>query len=419
MLTYGDKKLYVNELLCYVSYHLRSGGAAPENIKWVALAFYDESQINNAKRLLWQCTKPGILRKFERRNTSVSRSSKEADMNDIMQAFSDIDKKGYDEVVYVCADVSKMPKQNPEEIHDLSILNRLHSLEQHFKALEAGISHNQIQITDFQNSISDVNNTVATHEKLISDNATKIANQSDSRSNVRNVDKGKDKDKDKEENKELVKNKGVPTRPRSHSDPMGKQLSESYKDIVKHHNRIKKDVQNEIDSRFSRSHGKSTNGGDNTLGRKQSRFASKSFDSRNKFRIKSIGQGRDNVFLPNRKANKFPQGIPTKQRMDSTGFMLPGEQWKKAYRENKYKESDHKNLFIYNVPVKYSLDDLYDHLCYMNIDILNIRQSSHLEARRKSFVVTVHKSLCNAIIHDDTLAYMKIGVREYIDKRSS
>ena len=40
-LTHGDKKLYVNELLCFVSHHLHSGGAAPENIKWVALSFYD------------------------------------------------------------------------------------------------------------------------------------------------------------------------------------------------------------------------------------------------------------------------------------------------------------------------------------------------------------------------------------------
>ena len=74
-------------------------------------------------------------------------------------------------------------------------------------------------------------------------------------------------------------------------------------------------------------------------------------------------------------------------------------------------------LSIFNVPVMYTEDDLYDHFCSTNIDIVNLRQTSHLEARRKSFVVTVHRSMCKAIINNDILSYLRIGVREYEERR--
>ena len=93
------------------------------------------------------------------------------------------------------------------------------------------------------------------------------------------------------------------------------------------------------------------------------------------------------------------------------------DQWRKSYRENKVKESEYVKLFIYNVPVSYSEHDLYKHLFSTNIEVSDIRQVSHSDARRKSFVVTVHKSICNAISNDDVFSYLRIGVREYIARR--
>ena len=101
--------------------------------------------------------------------------------------------------------------------------------------------------------------------------------------------------------------------------------------------------------KMSRAPRKSTEGGGYTLGRKFSRFTKKSIND----------YGRDDVFLPNRDFNRHNQGFMAKQRVDSTGFILPGDQWKKSYRENKAKESEYAKLFIYNVPVSYSEHDLY------------------------------------------------------------
>ena len=55
--------------------------------------------------------------------------------DDFLATPIDDDKKDYDKVIYVCADVSKMPKQHPEELHNLSVQNRLQSLEQRLKVV--------------------------------------------------------------------------------------------------------------------------------------------------------------------------------------------------------------------------------------------------------------------------------------------
>ena len=70
---HNDKKIIVNELLCYVSYYLKHGSAAPENIKHVVLSFYDEGDILMAKRVCWQCTKAGVLKKYEKRKKNVTK----------------------------------------------------------------------------------------------------------------------------------------------------------------------------------------------------------------------------------------------------------------------------------------------------------------------------------------------------------
>ena len=89
---------------------------------------------------------------------------------------------------------------------------------------------------------------------------------------------------------------------------------------------------------------------------------------------------------------------------------------KKKLRNNRAKESDEIKLFIYNVPVKYTSDDIYNHLCTININVLDLSQISHSEARKKSFVVTVLKSECNVIASDETLDYLRIGVRENVHR---
>ena len=193
--------------------YLHRGSAAPENIKYVSMSFYDDSHVNEAKRLLWQTTNDGVLKKYEKRNDTSNRSSKDADMSDIMKAFSDIDKKRYDEVIYVCADASQMPNQNPEDLHDMAVQNRLQKLEQRLKVAEEGIFFNDVKITDAHDTIKDIYNSVATHEKLIGENATEIRKKSECCSHVRSVDEKKELEVNgaKKESDEMKNKHSIPT----------------------------------------------------------------------------------------------------------------------------------------------------------------------------------------------------------------
>ena len=90
---YENKNLLVNELLFYISYYVNHGSASPDNIRRIVLSFFDEEEISIAKRVLWKHVKAGILKKYEKRNDTSKRTSKEANVVDIFQAFVDMDKK--------------------------------------------------------------------------------------------------------------------------------------------------------------------------------------------------------------------------------------------------------------------------------------------------------------------------------------
>ena len=130
---YEDKLVVVNELLFYISNYCKDGSAAPKNIKRIITGFYDDSEVWVAKKVLWKFVDSKVLKKFEKRNDTHARSAKEANAEDIIKAFIDMDKADYEDAVFVAANIKRIPIQHPEHLHDLSILRRLESLEKSFK----------------------------------------------------------------------------------------------------------------------------------------------------------------------------------------------------------------------------------------------------------------------------------------------
>ena len=84
--------------------------------------------------------------------------------------------------------------------------------------------------------------------------------------------------------------------------------------------------------------------------------------------------------------------------------------------KQKQKESQLIRLFIYNVHKKFNVDHVYDHFVEQNVKIVDLWQSSHVDARKKSFVIEVSRNEAHIISNDTILDELYIGVREYNDR---
>ena len=161
------KLVVVNELLFFVSNYCKGGSATPENIKRIVTGFYEDNEIWTAKKLLWKFVDQNIIKKFEKRKDTQARSAKVANTEDIIKAFTDMDKVNYEDAVFVAADIKRVPTQHPEELHDLSMVRRIEALEKNFKLVEAGTSGNQAKIEGIISSIGEMKGLIDSNTSLI------------------------------------------------------------------------------------------------------------------------------------------------------------------------------------------------------------------------------------------------------------
>ena len=128
-----------------------------------------------------------------------------------------------------------------------------------------------------------------------------------------------------------------------------------------------------------------------------------------------VDETESDRFVPQRfrKYKEFPQ------RTDSQGFGHTRDQLRKVKYNNKRKMADQSKIFIYNVSKRYSVDDIYYHLIDSNIKIMDIWQSSHKDARKRSFVAVLQKIDANHVRTDSILANLGIRVKDYEERNHS
>ena len=117
---------------------------------------------------------------------------------------------------------------------------------------------------------------------------------------------------------------------------------------------------------------------------------------------------RDDVF--------FDKRLPENWRRDSTGFQFTRDQMRRMKYNNKIIESNYVRLFVYNIPNMYTVDGVYDLFSKIGIDVKDLWQNSHPDARRKSFVVKMPRGEVTYVVEDETLERMNIRVREYNER---
>ena len=117
---------------------------------------------------------------------------------------------------------------------------------------------------------------------------------------------------------------------------------------------------------------------------------------------------RDDVFFDNR--------LLERNGRDSCGFQFTRDQKKRMQYKNRISEANSIRLFVYNVPKRFSVDDIYGHIRYLGIDVKDLWQSSHRDARRKSFVVKIPRDKARFFSEDETIERLNIRVREYKER---
>ena len=83
---------------------------------------------------------------------------------------------------------------------------------------------------------------------------------------------------------------------------------------------------------------------------------------------------------------------------------------------NKLNESNTVRLFVYNVPREYTVDNVYRHFNYLDIDVKDLWQRSHPDARKKSFVVKLTRDKVRYVLEDEIMDRLNIRIREYNER---
>jgi len=121
-----------NALLGYTLYVMQS--ASREMIRKTILGHFTAVQIAEAKDLLWEKC-PDLGEKKKRRD-SPGRTEKEANVDDILDAYQKLDKDNKTPCVVINAvELGSIPKFHPEEVSIFSIVDRLKKLEENVDRL--------------------------------------------------------------------------------------------------------------------------------------------------------------------------------------------------------------------------------------------------------------------------------------------
>lgn len=397
----SDAKVVVDELLCYMWYHLKS--STPGNIKRVVMSQFATENIAESKKTLWrECASCLEIDYHSRRNTSM-RTQSEANVSDIIDALIDIDlrRNGKLPIVLAAADLGRLPRHSPEELNDVAVLQRMDNLEKKLNIMESGLSANQVEIITLKDQLQVQESTVSTHgtliETIFKEKSESEVKKKKQRVLVLSSSSSSDySDSDTDDEGEGQVQQAVPSvskvtapsrgedvsRTRRHSMPTNQQLREistGLKPLTDTNTEVKTIISNE------------------------------------KTPVVIVEKERGNVrsFANAVKAKLPPRNIPIRgfsDRAQEQGFSQQRHQ-----RRSEKKSNGTRKIFIFNVPQQDTEVDVRQHLTESSISVNDLCQVSHPEARRKSFVVNVKSQLAKRLL-SPSFWPGQVRVREYTEK---
>ena len=123
-----SSEMLLQPLLAYMLFSLQSGTV--DKVKLAVIGYFTDQQIHDAKESLWTHCGPSLIGKKQQRRNNNSRSIKEANTLDIINALNALDKEN--KLPFIVVDYMSLgiiPRSHPEELSDISLCDRLNKLE--------------------------------------------------------------------------------------------------------------------------------------------------------------------------------------------------------------------------------------------------------------------------------------------------
>ena len=118
--------MIINEVLCYIIHRVQGNSA--ENCKRVLLNFYNEDEVINAKKVLWDAVSADHIGEYHDRRSTDRRPAIVEHLNDLFKAINDLDSLSLLPDV-AAQDLDRIPSVLPEVLNMLMVVQRLKDLE--------------------------------------------------------------------------------------------------------------------------------------------------------------------------------------------------------------------------------------------------------------------------------------------------
>ena len=133
-----NSQVLIQPVLSYLVYALQSGPL--DNVKLAAIGYFTDDQISEAKDALWNHCGSEIIGNKPKRKELQSRSVREAHIMDILTAWAKLEScDKLPTVVINAIDLCKIPNSHPEELNNITLIDRLNRMESRMSQMQAGL----------------------------------------------------------------------------------------------------------------------------------------------------------------------------------------------------------------------------------------------------------------------------------------
>ena len=139
----------VRGLLCYVSTYLH--GNTRIQIKLVVMGFYDEDAVNEAKRKLYSVVEPLEMNvEYTQRQNSLTRTAKEAEVEDILDVFYKMDELDETERPrFLVEDITKLPPMAPQSGGSVvTLCEAMATMQRQMLLLEQSVAGMKLELSE-------------------------------------------------------------------------------------------------------------------------------------------------------------------------------------------------------------------------------------------------------------------------------
>ena len=420
--------IFISRVLCFIHHHMQN--CAPEHVRLVALNYFSNDDILSAKKLLWSSYVKDKLKPYQERRSSTTRTTTEANLNDLIEALKDLDQKGH----FIKCSVSNIhdfPSLSPERLNTVAMLKRIESLENMYKDIEDSVNKTTIDMCGVQDSarkhgtqLTEVQNTLDTYgaliESLRDDPDVQEGGQpsegESSESDGVAIIEGQDENEDGPASLEDSDTEAIESTPDEEEDAVVETAQGNAPAITPAAAPVSAPAARSVPaggSQIPESRGQRMTQPIRKTVMKAASYAAitRTTNMNNNNRVLSVAKNNTQRFgNPVRKHADTKRLLSAyrKPRYDPDGFVTPRQHFRKQQRQ-----SAMKKIFIGNVDKRHCVEDVLDFLCDKNITVNGLFQRSHFSAAKKSFVCFMNDYNFRQLCKDKECEEFEI--REYVD----